>query len=152
MPLGKDVSKNPMAKILQFLSWYVFLYPFALSILWVILGFYFWWRRERNSDQERQNWSHSWPPVTILVPCFNESKSIAATCTSLMLLSYPDYRVIFIDDASADDTAAIIRGFLPLDKRFHLLRITQNCGKARALNHALATSVTTSITVVIDWE
>lgn len=67
-----------------------------------------------------------------------------------MLLSCPNYRVVFINDASTDDTAAIIRQFLPANSNFHLLNLTQNCGKARALNYALTSTVTTSITVVID--
>ncbi len=139
-----------MTNIYRFLSWYVFLYPFALSVMWVVFGLYFWWRREREFDKEKTKWPNLWPPVTILVPCYNESASIAVTCTSLMLLSYPNYRVIFIDDASTDDTAAIIRSFIPFNQNFHLLNLTQNCGKARALNYALTTSVTTSITVVTD--
>lgn len=132
-----------------FLGWYVFIYPLALSILWSMLGYYFWWRRERNLE-EKKYWPNVWPPVTILIPCHNESESIAATAIALKLLSYPDYQVIFIDDASTDDTAEIIRSFLIDNPNFHLLRLTQNCGKAKALNYAIATSVTTSITVVID--
>ncbi|MDI6711276.1 MAG: glycosyltransferase [Bacillota bacterium] len=132
------------------LGWYIFLYPFALSVLWVTAGLCFWWRRERNPEKERQRWPDIWPPVTILVPCHNEAASIAATCTGLQLLDYPDYRVVFIDDASTDDTAAVIRRFLPSNPNFHLLRLTQNQGKAQALNCALATSVTTPVTVVID--
>ena len=139
-----------MTNIITYLSWYVFLYPFALSIIWVVLGFYFWWRRERETNKEKSTWPDRWPPITILVPCYNESASIAATCTSLMLLSYPDYRVVFVDDGSTDDTAAIIRSFLPYNQNFHLLNLAENSGKSQALNYALATSVNTSITVVID--
>ncbi len=139
-----------MSEILRILSWYIFLYPLAMSVIWVILGVYFWWRREREPDKEKNSWPDEWPPVTILVPCYNESGCIAATCTSLMLLDYPDYRVVFVNDASIDDTADIIRSFLPLNPNFHLLNLTRNCGKADALNYALTTSVTTSVTVVID--
>ncbi|QSZ26908.1 glycosyltransferase [Aceticella autotrophica] len=139
-----------IGNIWWFLGWYVFLYPFALSIVWSILGFYFWWRRERNPDKEKKEWPNLWPPVTILIPCHNESAGIASICTSLQLLNYPDYQVIFIDDASTDDTAAAIRHFLPDNPNFHLLSLTKNCGKAQALNYALATVVTASITVVID--
>lgn len=135
---------------LELINWYVFLYPFALSVVWVIFGVYFWWRREKDPDKEKQKWPEVWPTVTILVPCYNESATIAATCASLRLLSYPDYRVVFIDDFSTDDTASVIRRFLPSNSNFHLLSLNQNCGKAQALNYALKTSVNTSITVVID--
>ncbi|MDI6604341.1 MAG: glycosyltransferase family 2 protein [Thermoanaerobacteraceae bacterium] len=125
-----------IGNIWWFLGWYVFLYPLALSIVWSILGFYFWWRRERNPDKEKKNWPDLWPPITILMPCHNESAGIAAICTSLQLLNYPDYQVIFIDDASTDDTAALIRHFLPDNPNFHLLSLTKNCGKAQAAEFA----------------
>lgn len=138
-----------MTGIYSFLSWYVFIYPFYVSIVWVILGVYFWWRRERDPNKEKSKWPETWPPVTILVPCYNESASIATTCTSLMMLSYPNYKVLFINDASTDDTAAILERIVRQNKNFHLINLEVNGGKARALNHALAT-VTSSITVVID--
>ncbi|ERM90723.1 hypothetical protein O163_14395 [Caldanaerobacter subterraneus subsp. yonseiensis KB-1] len=44
----------------------------------------------------------------------------------------------------------IIRRFVGLNPNFHLLRFSENQGKANALNIALSVAVTTSITVVID--
>lgn len=132
------------------LGWYIFLYPLAMSILYVTAALYFWWRREKEPEKEKKFWPDLWPPVTILVPCHNEAASIAATATALQLLDYPDYRVVFIDDASTDETAEVIRRFLPSNSNFHLLRLEENQGKAQALNCALATAVTTPIIVVID--
>lgn len=131
------------------ISWFVFIYPLALSALWTILGLYFWFRRERKPEQGKKLWPETWPPITILVPCHNESAGIAKTCVSLELLSYPNYDVIFIDDASEDNTVDAIRPFLSQNSNFHLLRMKQNCGKAQALNCALI-HVETSITIVID--
>jgi len=136
--------------IWRIMEWYIFIYPLAMSIIWTSAGFYFWWRRERNIDVWEKRWPERWPPVTILVPCHNEEVNIAITCTALQFLDYPDYRVVFIDDASTDNTANIIRRFLSLNPNFHLLCLEQNQGKAQALNCALSIGVTTPITVVID--
>lgn len=130
------------------LARFVFLYPATMSAVWVVGGLYFWWRRERCPGGER--WPARWPPVTILVPCHNEEKTVGATCENLRRLDYPDYRVVLIDDASRDGTLEALRREARLDRRFHVLRLLENQGKARALNLALAAAVTTPVTVVID--
>lgn len=127
----------PWRALAEALSYFVFLYPLAMSMVWVVGGLDFWRRRERSPDADRARWPSSWPPVTILVPCHNEEAVAAAACEGLRRLDYPDYRVIFIDDASSDRTAEIIRGYLAEVPRFHLLRLERNRGKAGALNAAL---------------
>ncbi|AOQ23155.1 Poly-beta-1,6-N-acetyl-D-glucosamine synthase [Moorella thermoacetica] len=119
------------------LSYFVFLYPLVMSAVWITGGLYFWWRRERRPGEEKNRWPEKWPPVTVLVPCHNEEVTIAATCENLRRLDYPDYRVLFVDDASADRTAEIIRDYVAAVPYFHLLRLEENRGKAGALNAAL---------------
>lgn len=138
-----------VAEVFHLLGLYVFAYPVAMSAVWIIGGLYFWWRRERNAE-EKERWPDFWPPVTLLVPCHNEAATIATTCWTLARLDYPHYRVIFIDDASTDATASIIREFATKIPYFHLLRLTENQGKAGALNCALVTAVNTPLVVVID--
>lgn len=46
---------------------------------------------------------------SILVPCRNESANIAELVASLGELDHPRYEVIFIDDNSTDDTAALLK-------------------------------------------
>jgi biofilm PGA synthesis N-glycosyltransferase PgaC len=139
--------------LLELLAYYVFLYPLAMSVVWAIGGLYFWWRRERKSkrtyDQSLPQ-LNSWPPVTVLVPCKDEAAAIDATCHALRYLDYPDYRVVIIDDASTDGTPDIIRRWVSKVPIFHLMRLTENVGKARALNLALDLAVSTPVTVVMD--
>ncbi|ABO50121.1 glycosyl transferase, family 2 [Desulforamulus reducens MI-1] len=135
--------------LLHGIGYFTFLYPVTMSIIWVIGGLYFWWYRERKA--RTNNWPEVWPPVTILIPCHNEEISIATTCHALSKVNYPDLRVVFIDDASTDNTAQIIREWLRQEvPSFHLLRLTTNQGKAKALNCGLQVAVHTPITVVID--
>lgn len=131
------------------LSYFVFLYPLVMSAVWVVGGLDFWRRRERAPELDRQRWPVSWPPVTVLVPCRNEEATVAATCENLRRLDYPDCRVIFVDDASTDRTAEIIRDYMAGTPYFHLLRLEKNRGKAGALNAALA-FVDTPLVVVQD--
>ena len=74
------------------------------------------------------------PPVSILVPAYNESVGIAASVASLASSHYPDLEVIVVDDGSTDGTADIVEA-LGL-ARVQVVRQV-NAGKAAALNTGL---------------
>ena len=44
------------------------------------------------------------PPVSILVPAYNEAVTISETVRSLLKLRYPEIEVVVINDGSSDDT------------------------------------------------
>lgn len=44
------------------------------------------------------------PPISILVPAYNESVTIEASITAILTLDYRTYEVIVINDGSTDDT------------------------------------------------
>ncbi len=48
-----------------------------------------------------------WPPVTIIVPGRNEGHMLMETIGSLCRMDYPDYRIVFIDDQSTDNTKEV---------------------------------------------
>lgn len=80
-----------------------------------------------------------WPPVTILVPAYNEGKVIIPAVQSLLQLDYPAYEIIVIDDGSTDDTrekVALLEGRHG-DVTVRLYSKT-NGGKASALNTGIA--------------
>ena len=79
------------------------------------------------------------PPVTILVPAYNEGACIQGSIRSLLELDYPRYEILVIDDGSRDDTyakAAVYEG----DHGRAVVRVLTkpNGGKARALNTGIA--------------
>jgi len=52
------------------------------------------------------------PPITVLVPAYNEEANITACVRSLLQLQYSDYEVLVINDGSTDRTLeALIREF-----------------------------------------
>ena len=70
------------------------------------------------------------PPVSVLVPAFNEAVGIAQSVRSLAASHYPDLEVLVIDDGSTDGTAEIVDALgLP---RVRVVRQV-NGGKAAAL-------------------
>lgn len=81
------------------------------------------------------------PTVCIAVPCFNESKSVAETLRSLLVLDYPKERleIIVVDDGSTDDTFAVAKQFETAPGVYPSVRVVrkENGGKHSALNLAL---------------
>ncbi|MDF2614528.1 MAG: glycosyl transferase, family 2 [Clostridia bacterium] len=43
-------------------------------------------------------------PVSIIVPAYNEEKTIISTVFSLLMLKYPEYEIIIVNDGSSDNT------------------------------------------------
>ncbi len=80
----------------------------------------------------------NFPSVAILVPCYNEEKSIAQTIKSLLALDYPrnKLKILVIDDGSQDKTLEIAKLFEKQGpvKVYH----KENGGKYTALNYGLA--------------
>lgn len=57
--------------------------------------------------EEMQGWVKT-PPVSVIVPAFNEESTIRANVLSLLGLNYPEYEVIVVDDGSKDSTLQVL--------------------------------------------
>ena len=88
------------------------------------------------------------PPITVIVPAYNEEAVILDTVRSVLASNYPRLEVLVIDDGSTDHTAELVRENFSRDPRVRLL-LQPNRGKPTALNHALAEE-TGEIVVSID--
>lgn len=92
---------------------------------------------------------HEWPVITILIPAFNEEKSLAETLERILLLDYPANRrqVIVMSDASTDRTDEIARTYA--DRGVELMRLPRRGGKT-ALENAVLPMVRGHIVVNTD--
>ena len=70
------------------------------------------------------------PPVSVLVPAYNEEVGIEQAVRSLVASDYPELEVVVVDDGSTDRTAEIVRGLALPGVRLVQQR---NGGKAAAL-------------------
>ena len=86
------------------------------------------------------------PKVAIVVPCYNEEKTVTGTLRSLVALEYPSdlLEIIVVDDGSRDGTAGAVEAFLTLLKQQKIPHPAlsfykkENGGKHTAMNLALA--------------
>ena len=89
-----------------------------------------------NSKRLKNPKLKTFPKVSIIVPAYNEEKTIAKTVKSLLNLNYPKdrFEVIVVDDGSKDNTFKVASSFKV--KNLRVFR-KENGGKASALNFAL---------------
>lgn len=84
--------------------------------------------------------SEATPSVAIIVPCWNEAETVAATCDSLLALDYPTDKleIILVDDGSTDNTPAAMKRFAGNPQVRIITK--ENGGKHTALNIGIAST------------
>ncbi len=83
-----------------------------------------------------------YPSTTIIVPCFNEEKTVGRTLESLLSLKYPKEKlsILVVDDGSTDGTFSIAKTYETRGD-VKVLR-KENGGKHTALNLGIAEATT----------
>jgi biofilm PGA synthesis N-glycosyltransferase PgaC len=123
-----------LAIALQGLVAYVFWYPLLMSVAWMAGAALFWWRTERPEPPwNRPPELPGSPPVSVLIPCFNEEENAEETVTHALALDYPDFEVIAVNDGSRDGTGAVLDRLAARHPRLRVVHLAENQGKALAL-------------------
>ncbi len=76
------------------------------------------------------------PRVSVVMTAWNGSAWIGETIESVLAQTLRDFELVIVDDASTDDTCAVIERFD--DPRIRLVRNTRNLGISPTRNRALA--------------
>jgi cellulose synthase/poly-beta-1,6-N-acetylglucosamine synthase-like glycosyltransferase len=75
-----------------------------------------------------------WPPISIVIPAYNEEKMISAVIEAILATDYPVYEIIIVNDASSDNTLQIIKQYENKFEKVHVISNNINKGKALSLN------------------
>lgn len=78
------------------------------------------------------------PLVSVLLPCFDAERFVAAALDSLLDQTYGELEILAIDDASRDGTLAILEAHADRDERVRVLRNSHNLGLIATLNRGVA--------------
>ncbi len=91
----------------------------------------------KRKDLYQSPKEHATPFVSIIVPAYNEGKTLRESIHSLQALDYPKdrYEVIIVNDGSNDETADVARSLMGDNVRF--LDNVENKGKAACLNQGI---------------
>ena len=77
----------------------------------------FWLARERDDRGPSAPAPAAWPSVVAVVPARNEADVIESALSGLLAQDYPgDFRIILVDDDSADGTGDLARGMATGDR------------------------------------
>ncbi len=120
----------------QFMLGYVFYYPLFMSSLWMIGAIFFYFKNEKpylKYSIPPLRDTESWPGVSILIPCYNESENVVETITYALGVDYPEFEVVAINDGSKDDTLDILLSLAKDNPRLKVVNLAQNQGKALGL-------------------
>ncbi len=120
-----------MAWLLQF----AFFYPLFMSFIWMTGGliYFFHWEKRGEEKVDEPPELESYPPVSILIPCRNESDNVKATIGWALASDYPDFEVIAIDDGSTDNTSELLDELVAQNPQLRVIHLESNQGKAVAL-------------------
>jgi glycosyltransferase involved in cell wall biosynthesis len=74
------------------------------------------------------------PPVSIVIPCYNSAQYVSDAVESALSQTYPNVQVIVVDDGSTDDSLAVLSRY---EGRIELIA-QENCGAPTARNVGMA--------------
>ncbi|HTE33821.1 MAG TPA: glycosyltransferase family 2 protein [Chryseolinea sp.] len=70
--------------------------------------------------------------VTVIIPLYNREQKIARAVESVLGQTYPNFKLIVVDDCSTDGSLAVVNGFK--DDRLFVMKTSLNAGAAAARN------------------
>ncbi len=97
-------------------------------------------RKERLKGDEAQLENKDYPPAMLVIPIYNDGKTIRESLDEVEKINYPSLSVLLINDCSTDNTEEVIRDWIFKERKFtyKLVSHPKNSGtKAKALNRAI---------------
>ena len=122
----------------EFISRFVFYYPLLMSYVWMIGGIIYFirWELKVKDLTKEPPALPEYPPVSILIPCYNEGENIQETIEYLLHQNYPDYEIIAVNDGSKDNTLDILKELAIKHEKVRVVNLATNQGKAVGLSTA----------------
>ncbi len=77
------------------------------------------------------------PFISVVMPAYNAAHYVSDAIGSVLNQSYKNFEFIIVDDASTDNTMAIIQDFRKKDVRIVIIRNKKNVGVTKSLNEAI---------------
>jgi cellulose synthase/poly-beta-1,6-N-acetylglucosamine synthase-like glycosyltransferase len=162
------IQREDVAGLVEFSEWFFLVYFLALNLVYLILNLISLFSIKRYMPTKALEdmpyfLGSLMPPVSILVPAYNEEFTIVATIKSLLQQDYPEFEILVVNDGSTDKTLEVLQrglGLVPFPEAYRVSLPTQpikqiyrstrypnvrvidkeNGGKADSLNAAINSS------------
>ncbi|MBV8046821.1 MAG: glycosyltransferase, partial [Paludibacterium sp.] len=123
--------------MIEWLLAFAFYYPLFMAWLWMQGAGHYYLHYERKDPPLDQPPALPYPPISVIVPCYNEEAHVRETIGYALALDYPDFEVIAVNDGSQDATGATLDQLAAEHPRLRVIHQDPNQGKAVGLNTAL---------------
>jgi biofilm PGA synthesis N-glycosyltransferase PgaC len=132
------LEELPWEELSELLSRFMFYYPLLMAYVWMMGGiiYYLCWERNRGHVHGDLPVLAAYPPVSILIPCYNEGENVRETLEYLLQQQYPDFEIIAINDGSKDNTLQILHELADQHPQIRVVNLARNQGKAVGLRTA----------------
>ena len=132
---------------------FIYYYPLFMAYIWMFGAIIFYsryeWHQQGNADHLPE--LKDYPPVSILIPCYNEAENIRETIDVLLRQKYPTFEIIAINDGSKDNTLEILQDLAEQHPQLRVINLHTNQGKAMGLRTA-ALLANSEILICIDGD
>jgi len=124
---------------MTFLLNFIFFFALAIMLSYIALGLYSsislrkYTRKNSYVNYDDVATSSLSPPVTIIVPAYNEEKTIIDTVKTLIGLHYSNFEAVVVNDGSIDDTFKLMKDTFKLKKVNYYFDYIIPCGKIRGI-------------------
>ncbi|WP_313253383.1 glycosyltransferase [Stenotrophomonas sp.] len=111
------LQELPWLQQLAALQWLFVAYFVAINLAYLVLNYISAYQIVRYMREYRANYLPAalreyQPPVSIVLPAYNEETSVVSSVRSLLKTSYPDFEIVVVNDGSSDRTReALIEAF-----------------------------------------
>jgi len=116
---------------------FLLLYFFAINSYYLVLTIAGFWRTlqtvsdVQRADHRRLLRSPLTPPVSVLAPAFNEEANVVENVRSLLMLDYPLFEVVLVNDGSTDRTLEVLIEAFALKRSARSFEYTVKCKAIR---------------------
>ena len=93
-------------------------------------------QQDQPGNQQEQTGNQ--PLVSIVLPVYNGARYLPEALASIVAQSYPHWELVCVDDASTDETPALLAAWAAREPRLRVLRHAQNQRLPAALNTGFA--------------
>ncbi len=89
--------------------------------------------RQQRTHETEALYTGLEPPISVIVPAYNEGTTIIASLRSILQLNYPNLEIVVVNDGSSDNTLDVMKSYFEMEEFPEAPRISVPCEKIRGV-------------------